>query len=142
MKTKLLIIILNLFALSTFAQNIHILPTPQQIEAKEGQFVWDENVILTYDASDAEISQIITMFRTDLDQISGKRVQFSHGVIKGKQFIELVKTDKLGVNENADQAYKLTVNRNFIRMEATTATGLFYATQSLKQLYRYSFLKN
>ena len=142
MKAKLLIIFLNLFALSTIAQNIHILPTPQQVEAKEGQFVWDENVILTYDASDAEISQIITMFRTDLDQISGKRVQFSHGVIKGKQFIELVKTDKLGVNENADQAYKLTVNRNFIRMEATTATGLFYATQSLKQLYRYSFLKN
>ena len=142
MKAKLLIIFLNLFALSTIAQNIHILPTPQQVEAKEGQFVWDENVILTYDASDAEISQIITMFRTDLDQISGKRVQFSHGLIKGKQFIELVKTDKLGVNENADQAYKLTVNRNSIRMEATTATGLFYATQSLKQLYRYSFLKN
>jgi hypothetical protein len=141
MKSKLLFI-LCLFALSTFAQNVHILPTPQQVETTEGQFVWDENVVLTYDASDAEISQIITMFLGDLDQISGKKVQFARGVIKGNHFIELLKTDHLGVSENEDQAYRLTVNRNFIRLEATTSTGLFYATQSLKQLYRYASLKN
>ena len=109
---------------------------------QDGQFIWDENVILTYDATDTEISQIVTIFRSDLNQISGKNVQFARGVIKGNQFIELIKTDHLGVNENEEQAYKLTINRNFIRMEATTATGLFYATQSLKQLYRYSFLSN
>ena len=141
MKSKL-ITILCLFALNAFAQNIHILPTPQQVKTTEGQFVWDENVVLTYDASDAEISQIVTMFRQDLDRISGKKVQFSRGVIKGKHFIELIKTDHLGISENEDQAYRLTINRNFVRMEATTNTGLFYATQSLKQLYRYAFLQS
>ena len=65
---------------------------------------------------------------------------FSRGVIKGMHFIELIKTDHLGVSENEDQAYRLTVNNNFIRLEATTNTGLFYATQSLKQLYRYAYL--
>jgi hypothetical protein len=143
MKAKLLIsFLLSFFTLSTFAQNTHILPTPQQVETKEGQFVWDESVVLTYDASDAEINQIIMLFRNDLDLISGKKVQFSRGMIKGKHFIELIKTDHLGVSENEDQAYRLTVNNNFIRLEATTNTGLFYAVQSLKQLYRYSFLKN
>ncbi len=141
MRFKLLII-LCVFGLFAKAQNTHILPTPQQVETAEGHFVWDENVVLTYDASDAEINQIITLFRNDLDQISGRKVQFSRGVIKGKQFIELIKTDHLGVSENEDQAYRLTVNNNFVRMEATTATGLFYATQSLKQLYRYSFLSD
>ena len=141
MKSKL-ITILCLFAMTTFAQNVHILPTPQQVKTAEGQFVWDENVVLTYDASDAEISQIVTMFRQDLDRISGKKVQFSRGVIKGKHFIELIKTDHLGVSENEDQAYRLTINRNFVRMEATTNTGLFYATQSLKQLFRYAFLQS
>lgn len=141
MKAKLLFL-LCFTALSTFAQNVHILPTPQQVETTEGQFVWNKDVVLTYDASDAEISQIVTMFRADLDQISDQKVQFSHGVIKGKRFIELIKTDHLGVSENEDQAYRLTVNRNFIRMEATTSAGLFYATQSLKQLYRYAFLCN
>ncbi len=62
--------------------------------------------------------------------------------MKGKHFIELLKTDHLGVSENEDQAYRLTINRNFIRMEATTSAGLFYATQSLKQLYRYAFLNS
>ena len=142
MRHKFLIILLSLFNLCAFAQNTHIIPTPQQVETTEGHFVWDENVVLTYDASDAEISQIVTTFRNDLNQISGKTVRFSRGVIKGKQFIELVKTDHLGVSENEDQAYRLTVSPNFIRMEATTNTGLFYAMQSLKQLYRYSFLTN
>ena len=142
MKTNLLIIIICFFGLFATAQNVHILPTPQQVQTQEGQFVWNEDVVLTYDTSDAEINQIILLFRNDLDLISGRKVQFSRGVIKGKHFIELIKTDHLGVSENEDQAYRLTVNRNFIRMEATTATGLFYATQSLKQLYRFSFLKN
>ena len=136
------LIILCLFSLCAFAQNTHILPTPQQVEFTEGYFTWDDNVVLTYDASDAEINQIVTMFRNDLDQISGKKVQFSRGVIKGMRFIELIKTDHLGVSENEDQAYRLTVNNNFIRLEATTNTGLFYATQSLKQLYRYAYLKS
>ena len=109
---------------------------------QEGHFVWNEDIVLTYDASDAEISQIVTMLRQDLSQINGKTIQFSRGVIKGKRFIELIKTDHLGVNENEDQAYKMTVNPNFIRLEATSNTGLFYATQSLKQLYRYSYLSN
>ena len=134
--------ILCLFSICAFAQNTHILPTPQQVEFTDGYFTWDDNVVLTYDASDAEINQIVTMFRIDLDQISGKKVQFSRGVIKGMRFIELIKTDHLGVSENEDQAYRLTVNNNFIRLEATTNTGLFYATQSLKQLYRYAYLKS
>jgi hypothetical protein len=141
MRFKLLII-LSLFSLCAFAQNVHILPTPQQVETAEGYFTWDENVVLTYDASDAEISKIVAMWRSDLDQISGKMVLFSRGAIKGKHFIELIKTDHLGISENEDQAYRLTITPNFIRMEATTNTGLFYATQSLKQLYRYSFLQN
>ena len=142
MKAKLLIIILCLFTLFATAQNTHILPTPQQVNPQEGHFVWDENVVLTYDASDAEISKTVAMWRSDLDQITGKMVLFSRGAIKGKHYIELVKTDHLGVNENEDQAYRLTVTPNYIRMEATTNTGIFYATQSLKQLYRYSFLQN
>ena len=141
MKAKILIIFC-LFSICTFAQNVHILPTPQQVETTEGYFVWNENVVLTYDASDTEISQIVSMWRGDLDQISGKIVQFSRGAIRGKHYIELVKTDNLGVSENEDQAYKLIITRNSIRLEATTNTGLFYATQSLKQLYRYAFLKN
>ena len=123
MKYKLLII-LCLFAMNAFAQNIGILPSPQQVETHEGQFVWNDDVILTYDATDAEISQIISMWRSDLDQIIGRKMMFARGNISGKRYIELTKTDHLGVSENEDQAYRLTIRRNSIRMEATTSSGL------------------
>ena len=77
MKARHLIsFLLCIFSLGAFAQNTHILPTPQQVKTQEGQFVWDENVVLTYDASDAEISKIVAMWRSDLDQITGKMVLF------------------------------------------------------------------
>jgi len=140
MKNILVVVICVIFTLSGGAQNTHILPTPQQVEMRNGQFVWDNSVVLTYDAVDAEISQIVTMLRQDLDQISGKRLQFARGSVKGKHFIEWVKTDHIGISENEDQAYKLTISHNYIRLEATTSAGLFYATQSLKQLYRSAFI--
>ena len=142
MKKILFILFCILLSVNALAQNIHILPTPQQVEPQEGQFIWDDKVVLTYDASDAEISQVVSLLRSDLEQISPNKMLFSRGVVKGKHFVELIKTDHLRVSENEDQAYRLTVNRNFIRMEATTSAGLFYATQSLKQLYRYAFLKS
>ena len=127
---------------SGWAQNVHILPTPQQVETTEGQFVWDNAVVLTYDANYTEISQIVAMLRQDLEKLAASKMLFTRGVTKGKHFIELIKTDHLGVDENENQAYRLTINPNFIRMEATTSAGLFYATQSLKQLYRYAKLKS
>ena len=92
------LIILCLFSLCTFAQNTHILPTPQQVESAEGQFVWDDDVVLTYDASDAEIRQIVTMLRQDLEQISLRKTLFSKSIIRGRHYVELLKTDHLGTS--------------------------------------------
>lgn len=48
----------------------------------------------------------------------------------------------LNVPRNEDQAYRLTVRKSSILLEATTETGVFYASQSLKQLYRHASLTN
>ena len=119
------------------AQNTHILPTPQQVDFQKGEFTWDNNVILTYDASDTEINQIVELLRKDLEGITPHKSPFSHGALKDKRFIEITKTDHIDATENKDQAYKMVITENYIHLEATTSTGLFYATQSLKQLYRY-----
>ena len=142
MRSYIVLAFCILSTISGLAQNTHILPTPQQVETAEGYFSWDNDVVLTYDAFDAEISQIVNLFRSDLENISPNKKLFSRGVVKGKHYIELIKTDHLGVSENEDQAYKMTIKRNSIRIEATTSAGLFYATQSLKQLFRYAFLKS
>ena len=141
MKSLIVPVFCILLSISGLAQNTHILPTPQQVETAEGHFSWDNDIVLTYDAFDSEISQIVNLFRSDLESISPNKKLFSRGVVKGRHYIELIKTDHLGVSENEDQAYRMTINRSFIRLEATTSAGLFYATQSLKQLFRYAFLK-
>ena len=142
MKRLFLITLFVCLGLCASAQDTHILPTPQQVDYHIGKFVWDEQVVLTYDASDAEITQIVTMLREDLEQINSQKIKFSRSAVKGKHFIELLKTDHLKVAENEDQAYKLTISGNYIRMEATSATGLFYATQSLKQLFRHAKIES
>ena len=142
MKSRLILIILCFIGLFTTAQNVHIIPTPQEVDTHAGSFHWDDQVILTYDASDAEISQIVSMFKQDLEQINPQKIHFARGIAKGKRYVELTKTDHLKVAENQDQAYKLTISSGFIRMEALSATGLFYATQSLKQLYRYAMMES
>ena len=140
MKKHHLVLLFCLAWIVCQAQNTHILPTPQQVEFQKGEFNWDDNVILTYDVSDSEINQIVDIFRKDLGDITPSKTPFSRGALKGKHFIEITKTDHIDAKENKDQAYKLVITESYIHLEATTATGLFYATQSLKQLYRYHSL--
>ena len=56
------------------------------------------------------------------------------------QAIDSVLVSHLDVPRNEDQAYRLTITKKSVLMEATTETGLFYARQSLNQLYRYASL--
>ena len=54
--------------------------------------------------------------------------------------IDSILVKHLDVPRNEDQAYQLTITPKSVLMEATTETGLFYARQSLNQLYRYASL--
>ena len=42
---KILLFFLCLMSATAFAQNVHILPTPQQVAWQEGSFNWDENAV-------------------------------------------------------------------------------------------------
>lgn len=56
---SLTLLFIALFIMQAFCsqtQNTHILPTPQKVEVHQGHFVWDNSIVLTYDAADAEIS--------------------------------------------------------------------------------------
>jgi hypothetical protein len=70
-----------------------------------------------------------------------QQVEWGEGIfLWDAQAIDSMLVDHLDVPRNEDQAYRLTVTSKGILMEATTETGLFYARQSLNQLYRYASL--
>lgn len=132
---------LFLFTILSFglglAQDIGVIPQPQQVEKREGSFVW---------SSDIEVS-VMHMYgnlqpdRTDyLKQI---RSLVAQGIKTGsKQFITYKNVKSLNIDENSGQAYRLTIGCDEIVVEATTEAGFFNATQTLRQLYRFNALKN
>lgn len=143
MKRKLILILACLIGMTSFAQNTHILPTPQSVEWQDGDFDWNKsNIALAYDRSNSEIEALAKRFSEEINAIHPTNMTWQKGIMKGQAFIEFGLIDHIEHPdiENEDQAYRLQINSNFIRLEATTITGLFYATQSLKQLYRYEYL--
>lgn len=146
MKTRtLLITIFCLITSIVIGQNTHILPTPQEVIYQEGNFLWTPDIVICYDLNDKETASIVNLLREDLTSIHATSLPYSKGVRKGQHFIELSKIEQFtGPNaeriENQDQAYRMVIASNFIRIEATSEEGLFYGTQSLKQLFRYAFL--
>ena len=140
---KALLIFLIALGIASYAQNTHILPTPQQVEWQDGDFDWNRNnIALAYDKSNSEIDALAKRFSEEINAIRPTNLTWQKGIMKGQAFIEFSLIDHIEHPdiENEDQAYRLQINSNFIRLEATTITGLFYATQSLKQLYRYEYL--
>ncbi|MBR6878547.1 MAG: family 20 glycosylhydrolase [Bacteroidales bacterium] len=68
-----------------------------------------------------------------------QQVQWQKGSFSwNERAIDAVLVNHLEVPRNEDQAYRLTISQDRVLMEATSETGLFYAEQSLKQLYRYA----
>ena len=67
MKNTFLIILLA-FCMTSFAQNTHILPTPQSVEWQAGDFDWNKsNIALAYDRSNSEIDALAKRFSEEIN---------------------------------------------------------------------------
>lgn len=133
MKRALAIVFIFFFGILN-AQETHIIPTPQKVQWTDGDFIWDSKVTMSYDSS---LERTANLFRKEINQIKATDFPLQAKPRKGAKSIEISLVDHIDAKENNEQAYKLTISPNFIRVEAETETGIFYGLQSLKQLYRY-----
>lgn len=139
---KLLFALFCLIGLTLKAQNTHILPTPQQVEWQDGNFNCTGTIFLNYDKNDSVLDAMLSRFNAELNQIHPIALTWKKGIKKNERCLELLLVERLeDVKENEEQAYKLQISSNFIRIEATSETGLFYGLQSLKQLYRHAIVQ-
>jgi hypothetical protein len=74
MKKLFLIVMTFVTVLQVTAQNIGIIPMPQQIESEESHFLWDNGIVLTYDFSDEEIAKIAELMKSDFRALNGKEI--------------------------------------------------------------------
>ena len=114
------------------AQNVGLIPSPQQVELQKGTFVWHQpRVAFSPSLSNADF---LMELLEDLPEVG---VQKSDETNEAEIRFSLV--DNLPVTMLKQQAYRVEVTENHIDVQAITEQGLFYGLQSLKQLYRYNY---
>lgn len=121
-KKSILFFFLLIGFTSAFATNVtNLLPKPQVIEIGKGSFNMN-NIQLVTPVMQEELEQLIAGWGGKVDQKSSKKIE-----------IKLV-TSLPEVPLNQNEAYKLSINRQSIQIEAVTDAGVFYALQTLQQL--------
>ena len=112
-------------------KEVSIIPIPNEQIVKSGYFI----LAKSYDViADKGVEQASIFFSDYLKSIA----QLKLDTTNHKQKIEFVK--KLDIVN--DEAYRLLVSKNKIRIEASSETGAFYAVQSLIQLIPVNIPKN
>ncbi|MFR9500316.1 MAG: family 20 glycosylhydrolase [Rikenellaceae bacterium] len=121
-------LLLSLSVLSTVAS---VIPKPQHFVKKETQqyFEFDASTQWVLPVEGAELMwSVIEPLSTSFERVSGYEYQYTSKRVKCN-FVE-VKIDK-GMR---DEEYRIDVDKNRVLIQAATHRGVFYATQTIRQL--------
>ena len=127
---------LSILAIALFAtiaccnhskESISVVPYPNSVEVKCGQFDI-KGAAFNYEAAlDQRSKDLVNNFAQQLSLVSGVESKVTEGAtISGVNF---------ALNSNVpSEGYKLNVNKNGIKVEASGLNGFNYAIQTLKQM--------
>lgn len=114
-------------------QGINIIPMPESITLKKGQFILNPNTKVFINSENAELADIAALFAQQIKFASGIKLQVSEidNFNDADDYIgfELLQDEKL-----KDEAYQIIINERSIIASASKPAGLFYALQTLFQL--------
>ncbi len=111
-----------------FTNNYNIIPFPQSLQELEGQFVLNDNTTLAALGADEGVQRIVSDFAEELRSKSDLELPVSTGV--------LTAPISFGLDPSIEnpEGYTLQITADEIQARASTAKGLFYAIQTLRQL--------
>lgn len=133
MKLKIFIV-LSLISISilTAQEKVSIIPQPTKLELQKGYFVFNSNTKIWIDPN-KELEQLGKYFTDLINQQSGLKLnatwKMTREIPKSLIRIEFKKDFK---NE---EAYSLQIKPNLIKIQAKGGAGIFYALQTLFQLF-------
>ena len=120
-------------ALAWAAPPVNVIPRPATVESQPGEFRLDSSVHLSVPAGDAEAERIATLFADQISSATGFRlavVRESRIASKGG----VIELRRAATPASSPEAYELRVEPRRIVIEAAGGAGLFYGTQTLRQL--------
>lgn len=105
-----------------------LIPRPASVKKETGSYTLPKSLMLSY-GNKAELKGMAERLATQLRGTTG--IDVSLGTPASSAPIELVLSDAA---KTAPEGYKLDVNSRGIKIEASTAAGIFYGIQTLLQL--------
>lgn len=132
LKTKLCSLLCCIYAGMTYAQEIHVQPTPQQVKTTGGNIILPNSYQLT-GAADADATAINALKKLLSSKQEDKNSQFQIYIgEKGDKSVK--KYSKL--IPNIPEGYYLLVNDKQLVIAGNNESGTFYAIQTLSQLLK------
>ena len=128
-KTIALLCFCTLGLLAEAQNRINIIPQPVSVRASAGEFTIQPTTRIVFEKDDAEMRRAVAVFNERLAEAAGFTLPIAVGKAADNTIFCVINP-----RLNHDEAYRLTVTRNRIRIEAKTPRGIFYATQTLRQL--------
>ncbi|MCB0643439.1 MAG: family 20 glycosylhydrolase, partial [Phaeodactylibacter sp.] len=104
-----------------------VIPLPQSLSAQDGQFVLTQDLVITA-AENPAVQKVLDGFAAYLQQETGLSISTSAEKGGAAVLFEIQETVE------HPEGYALTITPEQVRVSAQTPQGLFYATQTLKQL--------
>ena len=112
--------------------DIAIIPKPQSIELKEGQFTINPQTRILYNEGGMEtVNYLQKQLKTDVD--ISLEVKESNDPKETDNCILILTAPELK-NHLGEEGYTLQIDKSGIKISAATSTGNFYGIQSLRQL--------
>jgi hexosaminidase len=131
---KTLVTVCISFLLAGFSQTnelvpiaLNIIPKPVSIKILKGSKTWKEKIILVAQTSDEK--QVAGILSEQLKNKGFQPVTQENAAGKNKVILTLISDASLG-----KEGYTLTVKNSGAIIQANTAAGLFYGTQTLLQI--------
>jgi hexosaminidase len=129
---KIFFLVLCCCTVGLFAQaknEIQIVPKPVSVKPSTGEFTITPTTRIVLEKDNEDMRKSVAVFNERLAVAAG----FSLPIVAGRAANNTI---HLAINPRLanDEAYKLTVVRNGIRIEAKTPQGTFYAMQTVRQL--------
>ncbi len=107
------------------SQSVNIIPRPAQVQLQRGSFVLDAKTGIQADAINETNAQMLQVMLKPAFNLQINRA--------AQKKIHLVGVRALA-SELGHDGYRIQVTSTTIRIEAATATGVFYGMQSLRQM--------
>ncbi|MBO4645508.1 MAG: family 20 glycosylhydrolase [Bacteroidales bacterium] len=131
-----LFILLIFIQLQIVAQNLGIIPAPQEITMQHGTFIWDSPVFYFEPA----------IKNTDLLLDELKELPECEPIVsavpdgrKDRPTIYFQYVKEINAPQFPAQSYRIQISERRILVQAQTDQAFFYAVQSLKQMYRFHY---